>query len=399
MPLWSVFAGREDPHARMRPLFLETLGTFYRCTGWARIARSKMNNNNGSIFLTSNTPFLFCAFALFIAFSLIAQAIAQEDAGAIGVHATGVPKNKVIKTIKVGGNPYAIAVSKNSKFVYVTDPLNQAVLKISVKENKVMRKFSVTNPFGVAVTPNGETLYVTNYLQSAVYAVNARNGEIVATETLSSAAHPRNPVVTPNGAEVWVDGGDAAKIYVINTATNELGSFTSSDLAVPTSIAFSPDGGTAYVTDLENESIVQFDTASEAEEGVINLSYGPTWCRVNPKTGVLYADRPYSVDSNIPAIFQFTVIGTGVQTLTTSELPANFGVTKSGEYLYVPFAHASTMELGNTVVMYNTTTLEPVGDAIQVGSEPQFAAVTPNGQHAYVSNFADGTISVIDTAP
>lgn len=357
-----------------------------------------MNNNNGSICLTLSKPVLFCAFALFIAFSLIAPASAQDDVGTIGVQA-GVPKNKVIKTIQVGGNPYAIAVSKNSKFVYVTDPLTQTVLKISVRENKVIKTFSVTNPYGVAVTPNGKTLYVTNYLQSAVYAINSKNGEIIATQTLSSATHPRNPVVTPNGAEVWVDGGDATKIYVIDTETNALSSFTGNDLAVPTSIAFSPDGETAYVTDLQNESIVQFDTATEEENGVINLSYGPTWCRVNPKTGTLYADRPYSVDSDIPAIFQFTAIATGVQTVTTSELPANFGVTKSGEYLYVPFAHASTTELGNTVVMYDTTTLEPVGDAIQVGNEPEFAAVTPNGRHAYVSNFADGTISVIDTAP
>ncbi|HXM03906.1 MAG TPA: YncE family protein, partial [Chthoniobacterales bacterium] len=247
--------------------------------------------------------------------------------------------------------------------------------------------------------PNGKTLYVTNYLQSAVYAINAKTGEIIATETLASDAHPRNPVVTPNGAEVWVDGGNSANIYTIDTHTNALSSFTSDDLAVPTSVAFSPDGETAYVTDLQNESIVQFDTETGGEEGVINLSYGPTWCRVNPKTGTVYADRPYNVDSDIPAIFAFTVIETDVQSVTTTELPANFGVTKSGEYLYVPFAHASTTELGNTVVMYDTTTLEPVGDAIQVGNEPEFAAVTPNGKHAYVSNFADGTLSVIDTAP
>ncbi|MFY9987546.1 MAG: YncE family protein [Chthoniobacterales bacterium] len=358
-----------------------------------------MNNNNGSICLTLSRPFLFCASALFIAFSLIAQASAQEDVGTIGVHVAGVPKNNVIKTIQVGGNPYAIVVSKNNKFVYVTDPLNQTVLKISAGENKVIKTFSVTNPYGIAVTPNGKTLYVTNYLQSAVYAINAKNGEVIATQTLSSAAHPRTPVVTPNGAEVWIDGGDAVKIYVIDTKTNALSSFTGSDLAVPTCVAFSPDGETAYVTDLQNQSIVQFETATESEDAVVNLSYGPTWCRVNPETGTVYADRPYSVDSDIPAIFQFTVIATGVQTVTTSEIPAHFAVTKSGEYLYVPFAHASTTELGNTVVMYDTTTLAPVGDAIQVGNEPEFAAVAPNGKHAYVSNFADGTISVIDTAP
>jgi DNA-binding beta-propeller fold protein YncE len=63
----------------------------------------------------------------------------------------------------------------------------------------------------------------------------------------------------------------------------------------------------------------------------------------------------------------------------------------------VPFAHSTTTETGNTVVMYNTTTLEPIGDPIEVGNEPEFVAVTPNGKRAYVSNFADGTVSIINT--
>ena len=126
-------------------------------------------------------------------------------------------------------------------------------------------------------------------------------------------------------------------------------------------MAFSPDGVSAYVTNLQNESIVQFNTADESEDGVINLSYGPTWSRVNQTTGTIYADRPYNVDSNIPAIFQFTVIATGVQTVTTSEIPANLAVTANGAYLYVPFAHASTTQTGNTVVMLTRRPSHPWG--------------------------------------
>ena len=65
----------------------------------------------------------------------------------------------------------------------------------------------------------------------------------------------------------------------------------------------------------------------------------------------------------------------------------------------MPFAHATTTQTGNTVVMYDTTTLAPVGNPIVVGNEPEFVAVSPDGNHAYVSNFADGTLSVIDRAP
>ena len=355
-----------------------------------------IKNNNGSIWLRLRRPFLCCASAVFIGCCLIAQAGAQEAGDNIASDSGGLPRNKVIKKIDLGGNPFAVAVSKNSKFVYVTDPLNQMVYKISAEENRVTKKFPVTDPYGITVTPDGKTLYVTNYLHSGVYAIDANSGEIVATLSLSSAAHPRCPVVTPNGAEVWVDGGDAACIYVIDTSSNTLGSFRTNDLAVPTSIAFSPDGSLAYVSDLQNQTIVEFNL-SGVEQGLVHLSYGPTWCRVNVKTGVLYADRPYNVDSDIPAIFQFTVLSSGVDTVTTSEIPSYFSVTKNGKYLYVPFAHASTTQIGDTVVMYNTKTLEPVGKPIKVGNQPEFVAVAPNGKRAYVSNFADGTVSVINT--
>jgi YVTN family beta-propeller protein len=363
---------------------------------WACLARFMINNNNGSIWFTLSRPFLFCASAVFIGFCFIVQASAQDDSDNTAPDTGGLPQNKVIRKINLGGNPFAIAVSRNSKLVYVTDPLNEMVYKISAKKNRIIKKFPVTNPYGVAVTPDGKTLYVTNYLDSGVYAINANTGEIVATLSLSSAAHPRCPVVTPDGTAVWVGGGNAVCVYVIDTDSNSLGSFTGKDLAVPTSIAFSPEGDLAYVTDLQNQSIVEFDLGG-VEQGVVNLSYGPTWCRVNAETGALYADRPYQIDSDIPEIFQFTVLSSGVDTVTTSEIPSYFSVTKNGKYLYVPFAHASATETGNTVVMYNATTLEPVGNPIKVGNEPEFATVAPNGKRAYVSNFADGTVSVINT--
>ena len=109
-------------------------------------------------------------------------------------------------------------------------------------------------------------------------------------------------MVTPDGTRVWVDGGNAVCIYTIDIDSNTLGSFTSDDLAVPTSIAFSPDGDLAYVTDLQNKTVVEFDLTG-VEQGVVDLSYGPTWCRVNASTGALYTDRPYEVLSDIPAIF------------------------------------------------------------------------------------------------
>jgi len=77
--------------------------------------------------------------------------------------------------------------------------------------------------------------------------------------------------------------------------------------------------------------------------------------------------------------------------ISTTEYPAHFAVTKNGRYFYVPFSNIGVENFGTTVVMYDTTTYAPVGDPITVGNAPSFVAIAPNQKRAYVSNFKDGT--------
>jgi DNA-binding beta-propeller fold protein YncE len=49
--------------------------------------------------------------------------------------------------------------------------------------------------------------------------------------------------------------------------------------------------------------------------------------------------------------------------------------------------------------MYDTTTYAPVGDPITVGNAPTLVAIAPNQKRAYLSNFKDGTVSVIGIQP
>ena len=45
-----------------------------------------------------------------------------------------------------------------------------------------------------------------------------------------------------------------------------------------------------------------------------------------------------------------------------------------------------------------TTATGAVSAPITVGKAPDVVAITPDGKHAYVTNFGDGTVSVITTA-
>ena len=49
--------------------------------------------------------------------------------------------------------------------------------------------------------------------------------------------------------------------------------------------------------------------------------------------------------------------------------------------------------------MIDTNTNKVVGTPITVGSQPWKIAISSSAKRAYVTNYADGTVSVIDIAP
>ena len=75
-------------------------------------------------------------------------------------------------------------------------------------------------------------------------------------------------------------------------------------------------------------------------------------------------------------------------------------VTPNGRYAYVTNYDGAT---GTTVSVIDTAlaVTDPanaVTATVTAGPVPYGVAVTPNGRYAYVTNYSDGTVSVIDTA-
>jgi YVTN family beta-propeller protein len=72
--------------------------------------------------------------------------------------------------------------------------------------------------------------------------------------------------------------------------------------------------------------------------------------------------------------------------------PTGIAITPNGARAYV------TNFADNTVSVIDTASNTVVGSPISVGSGPAGVAITPNDLSAYVANFVSNTVSVIDTA-
>jgi YVTN family beta-propeller protein len=81
-----------------------------------------------------------------------------------------------------------------------------------------------------------------------------------------------------------------------------------------------------------------------------------------------------------------------VATVGVGSHPRGIAVAPDGKHAYVTNAAA------NTVSVIDTATNTVVGSPISVGDNPFVVTVAPDGKHAYVTNLTSNNVSVIDTA-
>ena len=172
---------------------------------------------------------------------------------------------------------------------------------------------------------------------------------------------PHNPIVSPDNQYVWVTLKGTNEVAKIDVATNTLiGKYSTGGLA-PVHLDISPDGNWIYVVNQVSDQIVQINAATGALTG---NSY--TFSDDDPPTPSLDY-KPHDI---------------------------NFGPDGN---LWV------TDESSNTLTVLDsslTGVFSPVvgSGTIDVGNRPIQVVFSVDGSQAFVTNFDDNTVSVIDVA-
>ncbi|HEX4587202.1 MAG TPA: Ig-like domain-containing protein [Mycobacterium sp.] len=211
--------------------------------------------------------------------------------------------NIVVRTIEVGGHPFAVAGSRGQ--VFVTDYGfygGQSTHRVSVIDARVGRVLDAVPvgyyPTGVAIAPDDRRVYVTNdegcYTSShpgTTTVINPATGAVIETLAVGGCA----VAVSDNGDHVYVassgfDTKFASKLSIVDLPTGRI-------TAVPvhgTPNALAVSGNRVYLTDTWHSSVVQITArdASVVDTDAANHPPKLTITEVEARTFQVSADDP-----------------------------------------------------------------------------------------------------------
>lgn len=246
---------------------------------------------------------------------------------------------QVIQTIPAGNGPVGVAVSPIGKFAYVTNQFDNTVSVIvshqGVGNPIVLDGADEGGPYGIAIGPGGLYAYVANSNMTAssnmsgnpttsvVSVINLSTGQVVATPTVP--AGPIAVTVSVNNQRAYVTSGKNS-VSLINIATNQVSSYSLTQLNSPYGIAVTSDGQYAYIANNAGDNVA-----------VINA-----------------------------------ITGACLQTIAVGNLPVGVSITPNGQYVYVT-------NLGDSSVSVIATATNALVKTIRIGdlSHPSLIGAGP----------------------
>jgi YVTN family beta-propeller protein len=305
--------------------------------------------------------------------------------------------NTVFATVPVGMNPEGLAVTAGSTFVFVAgygggNGNTVSILNAQTGPLAATALNAAGNgPTQLALTPNGQFLYISNHNtnDNNLYTVSVVATGNIAFPTAISGPGLNGPLgiaVTPDGTQVYVANNLSNTVSVIQTSNNQLSPTPITVGNQPSYVAFTPNGTLAYVSNSKDNTVSVINVASQTVGETISVGTLPEGIVITPDGTKAYVNNGTAISVIDIATNQVSSISVGGNTGPQSAL------TPDGKSLYVPIDAASGP---GTVIIINTATGAVMGSPITVGQQPFAITISPDGENAYVTNYADSTVSMI----
>lgn len=246
---------------------------------------------------------------------------------------------------------------------------------------------------------------------------------VVVTLVLGIAAVGRAqhlPPAATSGPYAYVSNQNGGSVSVISTATGtvvatvQLSPDCDEICAAPAGLAVTPDGTRVYVASGDGNVYV-IATSTNTVAATVALTPTCDECSPYPIGVAITPDgkRAYVTDNGQFVVQMIDTNPADPDTIYNHVAAIVSAAPDSGEFLS-PWAIAISPD-GNAAYVTNFAQIDPdtvdvidtnmgddayntVTDTIPVGSNPSSVAFTPNGTYAFVTNYGDGTVDEITTA-
>jgi YVTN family beta-propeller protein len=217
--------------------------------------------------------------------------------------------------------------------------------------------------------------------------VNAATNKLVGGP-VQAGEGPTSVAITPDGKYAYVSDVFGESVSVIETGLRRRLTTIEGVGKEPFGIAISPDGKYAYVTDSGSKEVAVISTATKKVVKSIPVGDEPTGIAFSPTGNLAYVVD--SLDDQVKVINTETMSVTG-QAIEVGEHPVGIEFNPSGTAYVVD-------KLGKEVSAIDAATKKvtkiPLGEE---SGEPRGISISPDGTDAYVVGLKTGPISVINT--
>lgn len=234
-----------------------------------------------------------------------------------------------LRPAKERGVPAGLAVSRNSKSLYVANVWGHRVTAVDLEQSSVAWELPVTLtlpaagsetrvspsadpdtaaatkraealldqtlvtdefPYACRVDDRRQRLYVSLWAQAVVAVIDLRSKRVIAR--WATGEHPNEMVLSQSGKRLYVANANQNTVTILDTQSGRALETLSASLypgappgSTPNSLALSPDERTLYVANACNNTVAVFDISKRGQSrpiGFIPTGWYPTSVRVTP---------------------------------------------------------------------------------------------------------------------
>ena len=252
---------------------------------------------------------------------------------------------RVLRAIKVGWRPSALALNPARSRLYTVDTDGNTVTAIDLATGNVDFEPAANGPKLVAhhPSPSQAILYVA-FTNNTLGRFNANTlAPIGQSITFGSAI--KGIAITPNGKELWV-ACQANSLTVVNTAPFGAGP-TITLPAEPAAVAIAPDGARAYVTCPQPPWIVVIDAATRTVVEELQFADSPRSVAVSLDSKFVFVADTRPVDPSKDLVHMVPRLAAApfldlaaAQSIRARPAPTGLGLTADRLYVASPESNA-----------------------------------------------------------